>query len=95
VSGYNYNTKVDNIGKSFKNMSELRQLRMTVRYEKCIQDEIKRILNSGNACYLSVNNLLSFHLLSKNIKIKIYKIIILLVVLYGCKTWFLMSKGRT
>jgi len=28
-------------------------------------------------------------LLSKNLKIKIYKIVILAVVLYGCETWSL------
>jgi hypothetical protein len=54
-----------------------------------IQEEIKRRLNSGNACYNSVQNLLSSRLLSKNLKIRIYKTIILPVVLYGCKTWFL------
>jgi hypothetical protein len=32
---------------------------------------------------------------SKNIKIRIYKTIILLVVLYGCETWSLNIKGRT
>jgi len=31
-------------------------------------------------------------LLSKNIKIKIYKTIILTVVLYGCKTWSLIMR---
>jgi hypothetical protein len=30
---------------------------------------------------------LSSYLISKNLKIKTYKIVILLVVLYGCKTW--------
>jgi hypothetical protein len=50
-----------------------------------IQEEIKRTLNSGNACYLSVQNLLSSRLLSKNLKIRIYKTIILPVVLYGCE----------
>jgi hypothetical protein len=35
----------------------------------------------------SVQNLLSSSLLSKNIKIKIHKTIILLVVLYGFETW--------
>ena len=30
-----------------------------------------------------------FQLLSKNIKIKIYRIIILFVVVYGCETWSL------
>ena len=41
---------------------------------------------SGNACYYSVQNLLSSRLLSKNLKIKIYRTIILPVVLYGCET---------
>jgi len=36
-----------------------------------------------------VQNLLSSRLLSKNLKIKIYRIIILPVVLYGCETWSL------
>jgi hypothetical protein len=46
-------------------------------------------LNSGNACYHSVQNLLSSRLLSKNIKIRIYKTLIFPVVLYGCETWSL------
>jgi hypothetical protein len=46
-------------------------------------------LNSGNACYHSVQSLLSSRLLSKNLKIRIYKTIILPVVLYGYKTWSL------
>ena len=36
-----------------------------------------------------MQNLLSFRLLFKNLKIKIYRTIILLVVLYGCETWSL------
>jgi hypothetical protein len=54
-----------------------------------IQEEIKRRLNSGNACYHSVQNPLSSHLLSKNVKVRIYKIIILPVVLYLCEIWCL------
>ena len=46
-------------------------------------------MKSGNACYCSVQNLLSSSLLSKNSKIKIYRTIILPVVLYGCETWSL------
>jgi hypothetical protein len=61
----------------------------TIKNQKLIQEEIKRGLNSGNACYHSVQNLLSSRLLSKNIKIRIYKTIILLVVVYGCETWSL------
>jgi hypothetical protein len=41
---------------------------------------------SGNACYYSVQNRLSSRLLSKNVKVRIYKAIILPVVLYGCET---------
>jgi hypothetical protein len=54
-----------------------------------MQEEIKSKLNLGNACYYSVQSLLSSHLLSRNVKVKIYKNIILPVVLYGCETWSL------
>jgi hypothetical protein len=51
-----------------------------------IQNEIKR-LNLGSACYHSVQNHFSSHLLPKNVKIRIFKTIILHVILYGCETW--------
>jgi hypothetical protein len=43
----------------------------------------------GNACYHSVQNLLSSQMLSKNLNFRIYKTIILPVVLYRCETWSL------
>jgi hypothetical protein len=49
--------------------------------------DIKSRLNSGNAYYHSVQSLLSSRLLSRNVKVKIYKTIIIPVVLYGCETW--------
>jgi len=52
-----------------------------------IPEEIKSRLRSGNACYHLVQNLLSSSLLSKNLKIKIYRTIVLPVVFYGCETW--------
>jgi hypothetical protein len=52
-----------------------------------IQEEIKRRLNSGTACYHSVQTLLSSRLLLKKIKIRIYKTITLPEVLHGCETW--------
>jgi hypothetical protein len=51
-----------------------------------MQEEIKGRLNSGNTCYHLVQSLLSSPLLSRNVKIKIYKTIILPAVLYGCET---------
>jgi len=61
----------------------------TLTNQNSIQEEIKSRLKSGNACYYWVQNLLSSRLLSKNLKIKIYRTIILPIVLYGCETWSL------
>jgi hypothetical protein len=47
--------------------------------------EIKSRLKSGNACYNSVQGLSSSPLLSKHLKMRIRKIIILPVGLYGCE----------
>jgi hypothetical protein len=77
----NRDVKIAN--RSFKNVSQFKYLGTTVTNQNFIQKEIKRILNSGNACYHSVQNLLSSRLLSKNLKIRIYKTIILPVVLCG------------
>jgi hypothetical protein len=52
-----------------------------------MHEEIKSRLNSGNACCHSVQSLLSSHFLSRNLKVKIYKTIILPIVLYECETW--------
>ena len=57
--------------------------------QNSIAEEIKSRWRSGNACYHSVQNLLSSRLPYKNLKIKIYRTIILPVVLYGCKSWSL------
>ena len=61
----------------------------TLTNQNSILEEIKSRLRSGNTCYHSVQNLLSSRLLSKNLKIKINRTIILPVVLYGCETWSL------
>jgi hypothetical protein len=47
-------------------------------------------VNSGNAYYHAVRNLLPSCLLSKNVKIKLYKTIVLPVVFYEYETWFLL-----
>jgi hypothetical protein len=86
-AGQNHDLKVPN--RSSENVSQLKYLGKTVTNQNLIQEEIKRRLNSGNACYHSVQNLLSSHLLLKTVKIRIYKTIILSVVLHGRETWFL------
>ena len=64
-------------------MEEFKYLGTTLTYQNYIPEEIKSRLRLGNACYPSVQNLLSSRLLSKNLKIKVYRTIILSVVLYG------------
>jgi hypothetical protein len=54
-----------------------------------MHEEIKSRQNSWNGGYHSVQSLLSSCLLSRYLKVKIYKTIILPVVLYGCETWSL------
>jgi hypothetical protein len=86
-SGQNQNISIAN--ESFENVAIFKDLGMMLTNQNDIHDEIKNRLNSGNACYYSVQNLLSSCLISKNLKIKIHKTVISAVVLYGCETWSL------
>jgi hypothetical protein len=91
-AGRSHSMKSDN--SSFEWMGELIYLRIILKNVNFIQEEIKIRLKSGNACYHSVQNLLSSSLQSKNLKIKIYRSIILSVVLYGCETWSLTLRDK-
>jgi hypothetical protein len=86
-SGQNHNVRI--VNESFENVAKFKYLEMTLTNQNDIRVEIKSRLNMGNACYYSVQNLLSSHLIPKNLKIKIYKTVILPVVLCGCETWSL------
>ena len=87
TTGLSHTMKVDN--SSIERVEEFKYLGTTLTNQNSIQEETKSRLKLGNACYHSVQNLLSSNLLSKNLKIKIYRTIILPVVLYGCETWSL------
>jgi len=82
--------RIDN--NTFERVEGLKYLGTTLTNQKFYCEEIKSRLRSGNACYHSVQNLLSSRLLSKNVKIKIYRTIILLVVLHGCEAWSLILR---
>ncbi|KAJ4435487.1 hypothetical protein ANN_18103 [Periplaneta americana] len=70
-------------------VEKFKYLGATVTNINDTREEIKHRINMGNACYYSVEKLLSSSLLSKNLKVRIYKTVILPVVLYGCETWTL------
>ena len=80
---------VRNDNSTFERVEEFKYLGTTLTNQNSIAEEIKSRLGSGNTCYHSVQNLLSSRVLSKNLKIKIYRTIILPVVLYGCEAWSL------
>ena len=68
---------------TFERVEVFKYLGTTLTHQNSISEEIKSRLRSGNACYHSVQNLLSSRLLSKNLKIKIYSNIILPIFCTG------------
>jgi sorting nexin-29 len=80
------NRDIKIVNRSFENVSQFKYLGTTVTNQTMIQEEVKRRLNSDNAYYLQVQNLFSSRLLPKNVNVRIYKTIVLPVVLYGSET---------
>jgi hypothetical protein len=66
-AGQNDDIKKGN--RCFESVAQFRYLGTTITNQNMIQEKIKGRLNSGNACYHSVQNLLSSRLQSKNVKI--------------------------
>jgi hypothetical protein len=85
--GQKHSIKIAN--KSFEDVAKFRYFATTLTDQNCMHEEIKSRLNSGNACYHSVQSIFSSRLLYRNLKVKICRTTILPVVLYGCETWSL------
>jgi len=80
-TGQNQSIKIYN--KSFEWLEKLKYLGTILTNQDSFQEEIKGRLKLGNACYHSVQKLLSYSLLPKNIKIKIYRTVIRLLFSMG------------
>ena len=86
-AGENCNTKTGD--KSFVIVATFRHVGSAPTHQNSIHEQIDSRRNWWNACYLSVQSLFVFRFVSKNVKIEIYRTIMLPVVLYGCETWSL------
>jgi hypothetical protein len=91
-AGQEHSVKIAN--RFFEGVAKFKYLGTTLTDQNCMQEEIKSRLNSENACYHSVQSLWSSRLLSRNVKVKMYKTTILPVVLYGGETWSLTLRGE-
>ena len=81
-AGRIHSVRIDN--STFERVEEFKYLETNLTNQKSMAEEIKSRLRLGNACHHLVQNLWSSRLLSKNLKINIYRTIILPVVFYGC-----------
>ena len=75
--------RIDN--STFERVEKFKYLGSTLTNQNYIAEEIKSRLRAGNACYHSVQNLLSSRLLSRKLKIKIYRTISCLLFCMGVK----------
>jgi hypothetical protein len=85
----NHNIKIGD--KSSESMTKLEKSGTILTNQKRIKEEIESRLDSGNACFSSLQNRFS-GLLAKNIKIKIYRNLIVPFVLHGCEIWSLILR---
>jgi hypothetical protein len=88
------NHDINTANASFENVAQFKYWVTTITNQNFIQGEIKRRLKAVNACYHLVQNLWSSCLLYKHIRIRIYKTIILPVVLYECLCLTLRERHR-
>jgi hypothetical protein len=91
-AGQKHSIKIAN--RSFEDVVKFKYLGTTLTDQNCMNEEIKSRLYLGNICCHSVQSLLSSRPLSRNVKAKINKTIILPVVLYGCETWSLTLRKK-
>jgi hypothetical protein len=89
--GQKHSIKIAN--RSFEDVAKFEYLG-TLTDQNCTHRGINSRLNLGNASYCSVQSLLSSCLLATDVKVEIYKTVVVPVVLYGCETWSLTLREQ-
>ena len=79
ITSRQQNIVIENL--SFEKVEKFKYLEVTVT-KNDIREKIKRRINMGNACYYSLEKILSSRLLSKKLKVNTYKTIIAYYRLY-------------
>jgi hypothetical protein len=91
-AGQKHGIKIAN--RYFEGVAKFKYLGTTLTDQNCMLEEIKSRLNFWNACCHLVQSLLSSRLLPRNLKVKIYKTIILPIILHEHETWSLTSNEQ-
>ena len=81
--GQNQNMKIGNT--FFGSVAKFGSLGTILKNQNCSRKEIRSTLNSGTACYLSVQNLLTSSLPSKSMQVKLYRTMLSPVFHMGVK----------
>lgn len=72
---------------SFEQVNEFKYLGVNINTTNNMHNEIRLRINSANKAYIAMNKILSFRLLSKGTKEKLYTSFLHPIVMYACETW--------
>lgn len=90
VSDKDKNNRTDMItldNKNYKVVEKFKYLGTQINVENSFLDEIKIRITNANKCYFSLGNIFKAKNVSRSSKIRLYKTVILPIVLYGSETW--------
>ena len=90
-AGQSHNINIDD--STFERVKEFKYYGTTLTNQNSIQEEIKSKFKSGNVCHLSMQKLLSFRLLSKNLKLRYTEVQFCFCLAWG-ETWSLTMRGE-
>jgi hypothetical protein len=76
-------------------VKSFRYLGSIVNRNNSIEEEIKGRISVGNKAFYANQNLFKSKLLTKSSKLRMYKTLVISVVIYACETWVLKENIKT